>query len=171
MVDLATGAVSTMLNEAGSDRLKIERIKHLAVGPDGDLYTAGLWGRDVKRVDPATGVVTDLGSFPYQGVDAFTVDDTHVWMADGANLRRMSLVDGTESVVAGFDGYALVSAGDFLYSVDPDGETLRRWDKTDGSWTVVAGTGVPGFLDGVENDAWFGRVEGSGVRWRVGVDR
>jgi sugar lactone lactonase YvrE len=163
----------------------IAQISHppaLAVDPAGNLVIADSWGRAIRRVDAATGIITTLAQDQEPATD-ITVDSAgNVLVCQGdinwdPSLHRVLKIDprtGIKTIVAGTgtkgysgDGGAATQArlsqpaGVVL---DPDGNlwiadsgnhVIRRVDAKTGTITTVAGTGIQGSTDGPAASAQF----------------
>ncbi|MCP4307743.1 MAG: hypothetical protein GY788_23300, partial [bacterium] len=164
-VDLATGATDTLPGAAAD----IRNPRGMTYAPDGYLYVTTLNDDAVWQVNRSTGAMSSVHSSG-QDLEAIAADDTHLYVMNRqvfGNFYRDSMVKISLSDFSGVnfggrldvDRGVLVSAGDYLYGVSADGEYLKRWDKSDESETGTAGSGAVGFVDGVENEAWFGRID------------
>ena len=91
---------------------------HLITGPDAQIYVADTWAHVVRRVDPATGVVTRLAGTGEKGfsgdggpavdaqfgsVFAIAIHDGGLYVADLDNrrIRKVTLATGIVETVAG----------------------------------------------------------------------
>ncbi|MCP4303755.1 MAG: hypothetical protein GY788_02530, partial [bacterium] len=165
-VDLTTGATTTIV-DGNSAPVNFSGMRGLTAPPDGSIYITRHRAK-VDRLDPATGAVTNIRthSSDLDDVHAITSDDDflYVMLADHVDLHieRIDLTDYTNRDIliadTGSDRTVLVSAGDYLYTSDAGSDVLQRWTKINPAVTYVAGSGVSGFADGIENEAWFGHI-------------
>jgi streptogramin lyase len=103
---------------------------HLITGPHGDIYVADTWAHIVRRVDPATGVVTRVAGTGQKGFSG----------------------DGGPALDAQFGAAFSIAIHDaILYIADLDNRRIRSVSLTSGLVGTVAGngnTGVP--VDGAD---------------------
>jgi hypothetical protein len=127
-----------------------------AVGPDGTLYAAGIFGplaHKLLTIDLQTGQATEVGSFGVEWIMDFAFDRSgRLWAANAAGLYHIDTATGEATSVASFSGDLLGNTGSWgvmgLHFA-PDG-TLYATDfvvdesESLGSslFTVDPGTGV-----------------------------
>ena len=101
-----------------------------AMGPDGSIYVADTYNQRIRRIDPATGVVTTVagtGGTTFNGDNRLATQATLKWPHD---------------VAVGDDGA--------VYIADSNHHRVRRIDPSTGIITTILGTGVAGIgADGV----------------------
>jgi sugar lactone lactonase YvrE len=103
---------------------------HLITGPDGLIYVADTWAHVVRRVDPATGVVTPLAGTGEKGFGG----------------------DGGQALDARFGPvFAIAMHNGILYIADLDNRRIRSVHLATGIVATVAGTGATGVpVDGAD---------------------
>ena len=97
----------------------------LALGPDGELYIADTFSGRIRRVDPATGVISTVAG-------------------DGGEYRFSGLPNEFSTSLSRPYGIALDAAGNLLIT-DSDSHLLRRWDRRKKIITRLAGSGQARF--------------------------
>ncbi len=97
----------------------------LALGPDGELYIADTFSGRIRRVDPATGVISTVAG-------------------DGGEYRFSGLPNEFSTSLSRPYGIALDGAGNLLIT-DSDSHLIRRWDRRKKIITRLAGSGQARF--------------------------
>lgn len=188
-VDLATGAASPMLTNAGKAR-------GLGTLPDGRIVLTDIERNDVRIYDRASSTMTNLAGKPGEpgfkdgvGKDAMfnrpyglvVTADGSILVADQNNnrIRRVSL-DGTVTTVAGHTEPAMVDgtldeayfnlprdlaidAAGNVYVTDLGNHRIRRISFGEDAVESIAGDGFAGFKDGEGSAAQFFGQEGIDV--------
>lgn len=131
------GVVSTMLDRATSDKVKIKSPSGVAVDFNGNVYVAGL--SKIYKIS-VTGMVTELAGSGGTGY------------ADGASAAA--------SFYRPF-GLAVDYVGN-VYVADTINNKVRKITP-DGVVSTLAGTGDAGFLDGIGTTARFNKPHGIAV--------
>lgn len=133
-VDLNTGLITTVAGtgETGytgdgmpAAEAGISGPSGLAIGPDGELYIADTFSGRVRRIDPATGVISTVAG-------------------DGGEYRFSGLPNEFSSSLSRPYGIALDAAGNLLIT-DSDSHLIRRWDRKKKIITRLAGSGQAQF--------------------------
>lgn len=133
-VDLNTGLITTVAGtgETGytgdgmpAVEAGISGPSGLAIGPDGDLYIADTFSGRIRRVDPATGIISTVAG-------------------DGGEYRFSGLPNEFSTSLSRPYGIALDAAGNLLIT-DSDSHLIRRWDRKKKIITRLAGSGQAGF--------------------------
>ena len=133
-VDLNTGLIATVAGtgETGytgdgmpATEAGISGPSGLAIGPDGDLYIADTFSGRIRRVDPATGIISTVAG-------------------DGGEYRYSGLPNEFSTSLSRPYGIALDRAGNLLIT-DSDSHLIRRWDRRKKIITRLAGSGQAGF--------------------------
>lgn len=95
----------------------------IAVGPDGQVYVTDTWNNCVRKIDPATGVMTRVAGTGEKGFSG----------------------DGGKALEARFGGlYSIAFHGGSLYLCDLDNRRIRAMDLATGLVRTVAGNGEKG---------------------------
>jgi sugar lactone lactonase YvrE len=133
-VDLNTGLITTVAGTGESGytgdgmpaaEAGISSPSGLAIGPDGELYIADTFSGRVRRIDPATGVISTVAG-------------------DGGEYRFSGLPNEFSSSLSRPYGIALDAAGNLLIT-DSDSHLIRRWDRKKKIITRLAGSGQAQF--------------------------
>lgn len=133
-VDLNTGIITTMAGTGetaytGDGMPAVEAglsgPSGLALGPDGDLYIADTFSGRIRRIDPATGVISTVAG-------------------DGGEYRFSGMANEFSTSLSRPYGIALDAAGNLLIT-DSDSHLIRRWDRKRKIITRLAGSGQAGF--------------------------
>ena len=133
-VDLNTGLITTVAGTGESGytgdgmpaaEAGISSPSGLAIGPDGELYIADTFSGRVRRIDPATGVISTVAG-------------------DGGEYRFSGLPNEFSSSLSRPYGIALDAAGNLLIT-DSDSHLIRRWDRKRKIITRLAGSGQAQF--------------------------
>jgi DNA-binding beta-propeller fold protein YncE len=97
----------------------------LAVAPNGDIYLADTWNHRVRKIDPKTGIITNVAGTGKKGFSG----------------------DGGPALKAEFGGIycvALDPRAETLYLADLDNRRIRAINLADGIVRTVAGNGSKG---------------------------
>lgn len=130
-VDLESGLISTVAGTgesgyAGDGMPAVESPlagpSGLAIGPDGALYVADTFNGRIRRIDPATGVISTIAG-------------------DGGEYRYGGHANEFSTSLSRPYGIAVDAAGNLLIT-DSDSHLIRRWDHGRKIVTVLAGNGV-----------------------------
>jgi len=133
-VDMNTGLIATVAGtgETGytgdgmpATEAGISGPSGLTIGPDGDLYIADTFSGRIRRVDPATGIISTVAG-------------------DGGEYRFSGLPNEFSSSLSRPYGIALDADGNLLIT-DSDSHLIRRWDRKKKIITRLAGSGQAGF--------------------------
>ncbi len=133
-VDMATGVITTVAGtgETGytgdgmaAAEAGISGPSGLAIGPDGALYIADTFSGRIRRIDPATGVISTVAG-------------------DGGEYRFSGLPNEFSTSLSRPYGIALDAAGNLLIT-DSDSHLIRRWDRKKKIITRLAGSGQAQF--------------------------
>ena len=133
-VDVSTGLIATVAGTGDTGytgdgmpaiEAGISGPSGLAIGPDGDLYVADTFSGRIRRVDPATGIISTVAG-------------------DGGEYRFSGLPNEFSTSLSRPYGIALDAAGNLLIT-DSDSHLIRRWDRRKKIITRLAGSGQAGF--------------------------
>jgi DNA-binding beta-propeller fold protein YncE len=133
-VDLTTGIMTTVAGtgETGytgdgmpATEAGVSGPSGLTLGPDGDLYIADTFSGRIRRVDPATGIISTVAG-------------------DGGEYRFSGLPNEFSTSLSRPYGIALDRAGNLLIT-DSDSHLIRRWDRKKKIITRMAGSGQAQF--------------------------
>ncbi len=133
-VDLNTGTITTVAGtgETGytgdgmpATEAGLSGPSGLAIGPDGALYIADTFSGRIRRIDPATGLISTVAG-------------------DGGEYRFSGLPNEFSTSLSRPYGIALDGAGNLLIT-DSDSHLLRRWDRKKKIITRMAGSGQAQF--------------------------
>ena len=133
-VDARTGIIMTVAASGGAERagdagvaarVRLGEPVAIAVDAGGNLFIADLASHQVRRMDPASGIITTIAGTGAPG-----------YSGDGGPAIRAGL--NTPYAIA------LAKNGD-LFIADRDNQRIRKVDGRSGIISTVAGTGVPGF--------------------------
>ena len=109
----------------------------LAIGPEGELYIADTFSGRIRRIDPATGLVSTV-------------------VGDGGEYRFSGMPNEFSTSLSRPYGIALDRAGNILIT-DSDSHLIRRWNRKKKIITRLAGSGQAGF-DGDGGDPLAGSL-------------
>jgi sugar lactone lactonase YvrE len=109
----------------------------LAIGPEGELYVSDTFSGRIRRVDPATGLVSTVAG-------------------DGGEYRFSGMANEFSTSLSRPYGIALDLAGNILIT-DSDSHLIRRWDRRKKIITRLAGSGQARF-DGDGGDPLAGSL-------------
>jgi sugar lactone lactonase YvrE len=133
-IDLTTGIMTTVAGtgETGytgdgvpATETGVSGPSGLALGPEGDLYIADTFSGRIRRVDPATGIISTVAG-------------------DGGEYRFSGLPNEFSTSLSRPYGIALDRAGNLLIT-DSDSHLIRRWDRKKKIITRLAGSGQAQF--------------------------
>lgn len=133
-VDMTTGVMTTVAGtgETGYTGDGVPAVEAgvsgpsgLAIGPDGALYIADTFSGRIRRIDPATGVISTVAG-------------------DGGEYRFSGLPNEFSTSLSRPYGIALDAAGNLLIT-DSDSHLIRRWDRKKKIITRLAGSGQAQF--------------------------
>jgi sugar lactone lactonase YvrE len=133
-VDAGTGIITTVAGtgETGytgdgmpATEAGISGPSGLTLGPDGELYIADTFSGRIRRVDPATGIISTVAG-------------------DGGEYRFSGLPNEFSTSLSRPYGIALDAAGNLLIT-DSDSHLIRRWDRKKKIITRLAGSGQAQF--------------------------
>ncbi|MGE0609997.1 MAG: hypothetical protein AB7O62_23100 [Pirellulales bacterium] len=108
-----------------ADRAQINGMHHLLLGKRGDLMIADTWNNRIRRIDLATGVITNLAGTGQKG-----------FSGDGG--------PATQAACGGVYCLALDAPGQHLYFADLDNRRVRVVTLADGKISTLAGNGQKG---------------------------
>jgi sugar lactone lactonase YvrE len=120
-----TGATGDTGDGGPALEARFNGMHSLAVAPSGDLYLADTWNHRVRKIDPATGVVTTLLGTAEKGY--------------GGDEGPAALARFGDIYCLCFD-----SKGEQLYLADLDNRRIRAVDLKSGRVRTVAGNGRKG---------------------------
>lgn len=153
-IDLLDGRPSSVIS-LGSNR----NFAGLAFGPDHQLYAIETRTGALYRIDPITGVTTELGPLLWSvGTLGLTFDsDGVLWMLSGSRLHRINHQTGVATLVHSLDilGDSLAWDGERLFAIQHTTDDLYEIDRATGDVNLV------GSLDPIE-------VSNSGLTADVG---
>lgn len=121
----------------------------LVIGPEGELYVSDTFSGRIRRIDPATGLISTVAG-------------------DGGEYRFSGMANEFSTSLSRPYGIALDGAGNLLIT-DSDSHLIRRWDRRKKIITRLAGSGQARFegdggdpLAGSLNYPFGVLVDGSG---------
>jgi YD repeat-containing protein len=143
------GATSLVATLSTSDMF------HITFGPDRALYVGG---RELHRVDPASGARTVVSATPSALTYGLSSDATSLWAVISGRLAKIDPATGATTFLGGANAgnRGLVSAGEYVYNSRDT--YVRRFSKVDGSFVDIAGNSTAGILDGTGKEGWFTQV-------------
>ena len=156
-----TGGIHRITPEGGQSQVASGLSSYgVIIGPDGNIWTAG-WNGTIDRIDPVTGVVTNLATIYNNSPHAigFNLDYSKLYIATVGDGRLYTLeLDANLDPVGGPIPWVNVGGGwhdaiavdicGYVYVPDYWSTTLWRIDPTTGVVSV--------FADWNANPSWYG---------------